>query len=170
MHPEVSTPPTRRRRYSMSQLVAVYQRSEGRCGICQGQVDPEQVSIDHIVAVARGGADEPDNWQLAHRRCNSSQGVEPGTVWVSVAEAAARLSLRERAVRKRIAAGRLPAERTPDGWRVCIPAALRPEPAPADDLVAQLQAVVAEQRAELEARRREVQELHAIVQRLVSGS
>ena len=52
-----------------------------------------------------------------------------GTQWYSVPEAAERLGLKQRAVRKRIAAGTLLAERTAQGWRVALAAA----PGPAQD-------------------------------------
>lgn len=49
----------------------------GDCGICGELVDatvrwpdPMSGSLDHIVPLARGGAHDPSNVQLAHLRCN----------------------------------------------------------------------------------------------------
>jgi len=49
----------------------IYARDRGRCGICGDEVEPALYSIDHVVPLVQGGAHEPSNWQLAHRRCNS---------------------------------------------------------------------------------------------------
>ncbi len=47
------------------------------CGICGQPVDktlkypdPMSPTVDHIIPCAKGGSDELDNLQLAHRRCN----------------------------------------------------------------------------------------------------
>lgn len=53
-----------------------------RCGICGGDVDmtlrwpdPGMPTIDHVVPMARGGSDDPENLQLAHYLCNISKGA-----------------------------------------------------------------------------------------------
>ncbi len=47
------------------------------CYVCQKvinlQVHP--VDVDHIIALARGGADKESNWALAHAGCNRSKGT-----------------------------------------------------------------------------------------------
>jgi excisionase family DNA binding protein len=102
---------------------------------------------------------------------------EAGTAWYSVPAAAARLGLKERAVRKRIAAGTLRAERTREGWRVQLPAVPGPAPdrpeagtGPAlqtDELVDQLRGEVAFLRQELrEQRERHATEISAWQERL----
>ena len=47
------------------------------CGICGQPVDksikypdPLSPTVDHIIPCAKGGSDELDNLQLAHRKCN----------------------------------------------------------------------------------------------------
>ena len=47
------------------------------CGICGQPVDkslkypdPFSPTVDHIIPCARGGSDDLDNLQLAHRKCN----------------------------------------------------------------------------------------------------
>ncbi|MGE0542428.1 MAG: helix-turn-helix domain-containing protein [Dehalococcoidia bacterium] len=49
----------------------VYLRDEGLCGICESSVIEQEAVIDHVIPLARGGDDEPTNWQIAHPRCNS---------------------------------------------------------------------------------------------------
>lgn len=50
------------------------------CGICGQPVDktlkypdPMSPTVDHIIPCARGGSDELDNLQLAHRYCNRNK-------------------------------------------------------------------------------------------------
>lgn len=40
------------------------------CGICGGNVEPDDVHIDHIIPASKGGSDNDDNLQVAHSRCN----------------------------------------------------------------------------------------------------
>src|SRR5215218_2755651 len=53
-----------------------------------------------------------------------------GPAWYSVPAAAVLLGIHERAVRKRIAAGKITAERTAAGWRVQLAATPGPELGP----------------------------------------
>jgi 5-methylcytosine-specific restriction endonuclease McrA len=55
-------------------------RDRWHCGICGGRVskilrhpDPLSASVDHIIPLARGGTNDPENLQLAHLRCNLSK-------------------------------------------------------------------------------------------------
>lgn len=43
-----------------------------RCGICQGLIHRNAISIDHIVRKSEGGKGEPDNGQLTHPYCNTT--------------------------------------------------------------------------------------------------
>lgn len=56
---------------------AVLRRGKPDCGICHGPIDytlphldPGEYVVDHIVPLARGGLDELENKQPAHRECN----------------------------------------------------------------------------------------------------
>ena len=56
---------------------ASIKRERPPCGICGQDIDyalpyldPMSFVVDHILPVARGGADELDNKQAAHRSCN----------------------------------------------------------------------------------------------------
>ncbi len=42
-----------------------------RCHLC-GRLGAD--TLDHIVPLAAGGANEPGNWAPAHRSCNASKG------------------------------------------------------------------------------------------------
>lgn len=44
------------------------------CGLCDGDVDPTDVHIDHIMPASLGGKDELDNLQVAHSFCNIRKG------------------------------------------------------------------------------------------------
>jgi 5-methylcytosine-specific restriction endonuclease McrA len=52
----------------------VYLRDNGICGICNLPVPLHEVTLDHIIPLARGGEHSYRNIQLAHRSCNSSKG------------------------------------------------------------------------------------------------
>ncbi len=44
------------------------------CGICGGEVAPDDVHIDHIQPVSRGGSNDLDNLQVTHSVCNKRKG------------------------------------------------------------------------------------------------
>lgn len=54
---------------------AVIARGKGLCGICGLPVGAGEISIDHIVPLARGGAHTDANLQLAHMSCNRRKGA-----------------------------------------------------------------------------------------------
>ena len=54
--------------------VLVYVRDNGICHICQEEVEDEDITMDHVVPLSRGGGFTYDNIKLAHRKCNSSKG------------------------------------------------------------------------------------------------
>ncbi|MCJ7544231.1 MAG: HNH endonuclease [Phycisphaerae bacterium] len=49
----------------------------GLCYICQDVINRQvhKTDIDHIIALALGGADDESNWALAHDACNRSKGT-----------------------------------------------------------------------------------------------
>lgn len=56
------------------QLRSRYKRSQAACYICGQAIDydlktphPDSFELDHVQALARGGADAPDNLRPAHR-------------------------------------------------------------------------------------------------------
>jgi 5-methylcytosine-specific restriction endonuclease McrA len=63
-------------------LAVLRRRDEGRCRICGEPVastaqppHPSAATIDHVVALARGGEHRYRNTQLAHLRCNLAKGA-----------------------------------------------------------------------------------------------
>lgn len=58
-------------------FAVVFAAYEGRCGICGGPVDPGNYHMDHIVAIANGGAHTASNLQPAHPVCNQRKGARP---------------------------------------------------------------------------------------------
>ena len=52
-------------------------RTRPPCGVCGEPIDytlrypdPMSYTVDHVVPLAKGGSDELDNKQAAHRKCN----------------------------------------------------------------------------------------------------
>lgn len=57
-------------------LEQVYIEENGICGLCGGDVDRSNWSLDHIMPIARGGKHKRSNTQLAHRLCNAKKGAK----------------------------------------------------------------------------------------------
>lgn len=53
---------------------AVLERDGLVCGLCGHDVDEDDVHIDHITPVTRGGRNRLDNLQVAHSLCNIRKG------------------------------------------------------------------------------------------------
>lgn len=45
-----------------------------RCGICGRDVDPDDVDLDHVIPLSRGGETHEDNLRVTHSRCNRRRG------------------------------------------------------------------------------------------------
>lgn len=54
----------------------VFERDGWVCGICKRPVSRDDVSIDHIIPIARGGDHTYENCQTAHLACNISKGAK----------------------------------------------------------------------------------------------
>lgn len=62
---------------------AAIKRGRPPCGICEQDIDyslpyldPMSYVVDHILPLARGGADALDNKQAAHRSCNQTKAAK----------------------------------------------------------------------------------------------
>lgn len=53
----------------------IFARDEWRCWICREPVLRADATLDHVIPIARGGADGPENVRLAHMLCNSHRGA-----------------------------------------------------------------------------------------------
>jgi 5-methylcytosine-specific restriction endonuclease McrA len=78
---EVLRAPKRRRAERLKQArrapidrEAIFERDGWLCGICGELVEADDATLDHIVPISLGGADEPSNVRLAHSLCNSRRG------------------------------------------------------------------------------------------------
>jgi 5-methylcytosine-specific restriction endonuclease McrA len=65
-------------------LTDVVRKSDGHCHLCSLPVNltlpgshPDGATVDHLIPVSLGGADDIANVALAHRRCNVLRGVKP---------------------------------------------------------------------------------------------
>lgn len=67
-----------RRRTSLTPAVraAVIDRDGYVCDICGGDVEPDDVHIDHVWPVSRGGTSALNNLQVTHSRCNIVKGAQ----------------------------------------------------------------------------------------------
>jgi len=52
----------------------VVKKANGICYLCGWIVLPEEMSIDHVIPLSRGGAHSQDNLEMTHKNCNSSKG------------------------------------------------------------------------------------------------
>ena len=65
--PETFLPPDGDYRSHKSRL---YRNQDGKCVLCNGQFNYENMEIDHITPRSRGGSDAVENLQLLCRQCN----------------------------------------------------------------------------------------------------
>lgn len=54
--------------------MAVYERDQGRCGICGDPVDVRAFHLDHVIPLCKGGPHTYANVQVAHPLCNIRKG------------------------------------------------------------------------------------------------
>lgn len=62
----------------------LYERDGGVCGICGKEVGRDEISIDHIVPLSKGGPHLMDNLQIAHLNCNKARGNHGPTIPVQL--------------------------------------------------------------------------------------
>ena len=60
----------RRSRLTLEDRKTVWQKTEGRCHICGGQVDGDW-QADHVLAHSAGGDHDAGNYLAAHKLCNN---------------------------------------------------------------------------------------------------
>lgn len=66
--------PTRYPSTDMSPLrKRLYRHQFGRCWICCEPLN-EDITVDHLVPLSKGGSNRPANKLLAHRKCNQDRG------------------------------------------------------------------------------------------------
>lgn len=71
----------RKRNYTIiNKARATYRRTKPNCAICGKPInynahrdDNDALNVDHIIAFTKGGTDTMNNYQPAHRACNSKK-------------------------------------------------------------------------------------------------
>lgn len=82
LHPETKQAAKARRRarekhvaYEDIDRKYVVSRDRSICHICGKRVEPEHISLDHLIPIAEGGPHTTANVRTAHRQCNSRRGA-----------------------------------------------------------------------------------------------
>lgn len=85
-----------------------------RCHLCPGKIDEtrEKWEIEHVIPLALGGEDEPENWRPAHAKCHLAKTRED----VAQIAKAKRVELRHRGSPQRKSSRPMPGSRA-SGWR-----------------------------------------------------
>lgn len=65
-------------RCTADDIVALFERQEGRCASCRS---PDDLEIDHRLPIILGGTSDPSNLQLLCRTCNRSKGGKHPDEW-----------------------------------------------------------------------------------------
>lgn len=60
----------KKRDYRSIDRYLLWARYDGQCGICLEPLLFEQMTIDHIIPLSRGGSNKEKNLQPAHEECN----------------------------------------------------------------------------------------------------
>lgn len=64
----------KRRKYSEDVRKMIYDKADGRCQLCGRQIAYIEVTLDHVVPLAMGGADEVENLSCTCFTCNQFKG------------------------------------------------------------------------------------------------
>lgn len=84
------------------------------CQYCGRSATDEELVVEHVVPIAKGGPDSPDNWTCACRKCNSGKAVS------DVPSGAVRTFDRMLAIKSRRVSPELLAERLLREWSLLI--------------------------------------------------
>lgn len=60
----------KRKNFTQSERVKVYNKNRGRCAICGKFVPYDEFTVDHIIPLAKGGTNKPENLQCTCKTCN----------------------------------------------------------------------------------------------------
>lgn len=60
----------KRKQFSTTERVKIYNNAKGRCAICGKFVPYDSFTVDHIIPLAKGGTNAMDNLQVACGVCN----------------------------------------------------------------------------------------------------
>ena len=90
---------TKRKRLTTRQRLAIFEASGGRCASCSRKLGPaDKWDIDHIIPLALGGADEPENMQVLCDWCHGKKTAQEDAPRIAKArrQAARHLGIRKR--------------------------------------------------------------------------
>lgn len=68
-------------RHTAADIQAMYHEQGGCCRVCDASFDTVKYHVDHIVALANGGGNDPANLQLLCAPCNLSKGAKDFDTW-----------------------------------------------------------------------------------------
>ena len=64
----------RQERVSRAEII---ERDEATCHVCGKKCEPDEIHLDHVVALANGGTHDPENIKVACAPCNLSKNSRP---------------------------------------------------------------------------------------------
>lgn len=67
--------------HTAADIQALYCAQGGRCKVCDASFTSVKYHVDHIVALANGGSNWPENLQLLCYKCNISKGAKDFETW-----------------------------------------------------------------------------------------
>ncbi len=68
--------------HTASDICNIRQKQKGLCAACDADLKITGEHVDHILALALGGDNNPENLQILCPRCNTSKGAKHWTDWV----------------------------------------------------------------------------------------
>lgn len=71
---KVSHGKTQRKVYSVDVRKMIYEKAHGRCELCGARITYNSMTLDHVIPLAMGGADEVENLSCACLPCNQFKG------------------------------------------------------------------------------------------------
>lgn len=60
----------KRKQYSENQRKIIYQRADGRCQLCGRKIEFNDMTVDHIIPISKGGSNDMDNTEATCFPCN----------------------------------------------------------------------------------------------------
>jgi len=67
--------------HTASDLAAIFEAQGGRCAYCRADLGEVEKHVDHVMPLALGGSNGPENLQYLCRPCNQSKGAKHPVVF-----------------------------------------------------------------------------------------
>lgn len=68
--------PNQRKLWLVEVIDELYQAQNGLCALCNCELEPHLLQVDHIIPFTYGGGNERTNLQVAHGLCNNRRGTQ----------------------------------------------------------------------------------------------